>query len=79
MKTAPDEAVFLCVRSRRFANTGNSNGSGNSPWPRFPAGDGAAALPENIPLSTFTDAQYAANHHGDFWDTILLYRLERRC
>ena len=57
-----------------FANTGNPNGSGNSPWPRFPAqGDGPAVLSENIPLGTFTDAQFAANHHCDFWDTILVY------
>jgi len=48
-----------------FARTGNPNGSGNSPWPKFTDQAGApAVLSQNVPsLSTFTDAQYAANHH----------------
>jgi para-nitrobenzyl esterase len=58
-----------------FARTGNPNGSGNSPWPRFVHQAGApAVLSENAPsLGTFTDAQYAANHHCAFWDTLLVY------
>jgi para-nitrobenzyl esterase len=58
-----------------FARTGNPNGSGNSPWPQFT--DQAATpvvLSENVPgLSTFTDAQFAANHHCAFWDPLLGY------
>ena len=58
-----------------FARTGNPNGSGNSPWPKFTDQAGApAVLSQNVPsLSTFTDAQYAANHHCAFWDPILGY------
>jgi len=58
-----------------FARTGNPNGSGNSPWPKFVNQAGApAVLSENAPsLATFTDAQYAANHHCAFWDTLLVY------
>jgi len=58
-----------------FARTGNPNGSGNSPWPRFTDQEEApTVLSENVPsLSTFTDAQYAANHHCAFWDPILGY------
>jgi len=58
-----------------FARTGNPNGSGNSPWPGFVNQAGApAVLSENAPsLGTFTDAQYAANHHCAFWDTLLIY------
>jgi para-nitrobenzyl esterase len=56
-----------------FARTGNPNGgSGNSPWPRFTAGS-ANFLSENIPLSTFTGAQFSANHQCDFWNTLLVY------
>jgi para-nitrobenzyl esterase len=59
----------------KFAATGNPNGSGNSPWPKFINQAGApAVLSQNVPsLSTFTDAQYAASHHCAFWDPILGY------
>jgi para-nitrobenzyl esterase len=55
-----------------FARTGNPNGSGNSPWPRFTASS-ANFLSENIPLSTVTGAQFSANHQCDFWNTLLVY------
>ena len=55
-----------------FARTGNPNGSGNSPWPIFTASS-ANFLSENIPLSTFTGAQFSANHQCDFWNTLLVY------
>jgi para-nitrobenzyl esterase len=52
-----------------FASTGNPNGKGNSPWPQYTEAAGApAVLSENVPaLSTFTLAQWSANHHCDFW------------
>jgi len=52
-----------------FASTGNPNGKGNSPWPQYTDSAGApAVLSENVPaLSTFTLAQWSANHHCDFW------------
>lgn len=59
-----------------FAWTGNPNGLGNYPWPHYVAGKKNAPnfLSENIPvLSTFTDAQYAANHNCAFWSGILPY------
>jgi para-nitrobenzyl esterase len=58
-----------------FAQTGNPNGSGNVPWPLYTPQAGAPAyLSQNIPsLSTLTNAQYRADHHCDFWDTILVY------
>ncbi len=59
-----------------FAWTGNPNGQGKSPWPRFKVGAGQASylLSENIPVSsTFTDAQFAAQHKCDLWDSILTY------
>ena len=55
-----------------FAKTGNPNGSGNSPWPIYTASS-ANFLSENIPLSTFTGAQFSANHQCAFWNTILVY------
>ncbi|VFU07313.1 carboxylesterase/lipase family protein [Methylocella tundrae] len=56
-----------------FAWTGNPNGQGNSPWPRYRLQPNKAYyLSENIPvLSTMSDAEYAAANKCDFWDTIL--------
>jgi para-nitrobenzyl esterase len=59
-----------------FAWTGNPNGQGNTPWPRYEIAPGKTAflLSENIPvLSTITDAEFVAEHKCDFWDTILTY------
>ncbi|WP_134486013.1 carboxylesterase/lipase family protein [Methylocella tundrae] len=57
-----------------FAWTGNPNGLGNSPWPRYRNNPAKAIyLSENIPLSTFADAQYSAAHKCDFWQQYLIY------
>ena len=55
-----------------FARTGNPNGSGNNPWPRYTgSADAPAWLIQDLPgLSTLTDAQYAARRHCDFWDSV---------
>ena len=55
-----------------FARTGNPNGSGNTPWPRYTGGAGAPVwLIQDVPgLSALTDAQYAARRHCDFWDSV---------
>jgi len=55
-----------------FARTGNPNGSGNNPWPRYTAStDAPAWLIQDLPgLSTMMDAQYAALRHCDFWDSV---------
>jgi para-nitrobenzyl esterase len=58
-----------------FARTGNPNGQGNAPWPRYDAAAGATAyyLAENIPaLSTITDRQFSDARHCDFWEPILV-------
>jgi para-nitrobenzyl esterase len=55
-----------------FARTGNPNGSGNEPWPRYTtAADAPAWLIQDVPASsTLTDAQYSALRHCDFWDSV---------
>jgi para-nitrobenzyl esterase len=55
-----------------FARTGNPNGSGNNPWPRYAANtDAPAWLIQDVSgLSTLTDAQYSALRHCDFWDSV---------
>ncbi len=55
-----------------FARTGNPNGSGNAPWPRYTAeAEKPAWLIQDLPgLSALTDAQYAALRHCDFWDSV---------
>ncbi len=59
-----------------FANTGNPNGTGNSPWPLYTAHATAPAfLSENVPaLSTFSDAQWSTNHNCAFWDSIIVFQ-----
>ena len=53
-----------------FANTGNPNGSGNSPWPKFTADDGGQYFVEDIPPSTKSVAQFRADYKCDFWDAL---------
>jgi len=55
-----------------FARTGNPNGSGNSPWPRYlTSTDMPAWRIEDLPEPTnLTDGQYASLHHCDFWDSV---------
>lgn len=57
-----------------FAYTGNPNGQGNSPWPRYAAKGGKPTVfAQNIPVSTaITDAQFSASHKCDFWEKILI-------
>lgn len=58
-----------------FAWSGNPNGQGNSPWPRFKDKENKpSVLSENIPnLSTYTDAQFSNKHQCAFWDSISTY------
>ncbi|MEJ0095668.1 MAG: carboxylesterase family protein [Methylocella sp.] len=58
-----------------FAWTGNPNGQGDSPWPRYKSKPNKPVwFSENIPVSsTFTDVQFSANHKCDFWDKVLIY------
>ncbi|VTZ26825.1 Carboxylic ester hydrolase (fragment) [Methylocella tundrae] len=74
-KKQTDLSDELVTAWTNFAWTGNPNGIGNSPWPRYKnKPDAPGILSENIPvLSTFTDAQYNAAHKCDFWDSISTY------
>ena len=56
-----------------FANNGNPNGSGNSPWPKFGKGNGAKYFVQNIPLSTTSIENFRDAYKCDFWDTQLTY------
>ncbi len=54
-----------------FARTGNPNGHGNKPWPRYTTEPGPAWLRQDLRgLSTLTDTQYSALRHCDFWDPL---------
>jgi para-nitrobenzyl esterase len=55
-----------------FARTGNPNGSGDNPWPRYTAsGEAPAWLIQDLPgLSSLTDVQYSPIRHCDFWDSV---------
>jgi para-nitrobenzyl esterase len=54
-----------------FAYTGNPNGHGNKPWPRYTTEPGPAWLIQDLGgLSTLTDTQYSALRHCDFWDPL---------
>jgi para-nitrobenzyl esterase len=59
-----------------FAWTGNPNGVGNKPWPRYTS-KSPTFFAENITpagLSTLTDAQFSNEHQCAFWDSILVYK-----
>jgi len=58
-----------------FARTGNPNGQGNAPWPRWQKGaDTPAYLLQNEGWKIQTNAQFAAAHNCSFWNTLLRYR-----
>jgi para-nitrobenzyl esterase len=57
-----------------FARSGNPNGAGNAPWPRWRKDGPAYLLQDNAWARTQTDAQFAAAHQCGFWNGILLYR-----
>jgi para-nitrobenzyl esterase len=70
-ETLSDELVTAWTN---FAWTGNPNGMGDSPWPLYvyKKDKPAYLLSENVPiLTTLTDEQFSAEHHCDFWETIL--------
>lgn len=56
-----------------FASTGNPNGLGNYPWPRFEAvkvNKPAWLIQKATGLSTLTDRQYSAIRNCDFWNSL---------
>jgi len=56
----------------QFADSGNPNGTGNSPWPRFTP-QSQRFLSQDIPLASYDAAQYSARHQCAFWNTLLVY------
>jgi para-nitrobenzyl esterase len=56
-----------------FAQTGNPNGQGDKPWPRYALN--GRYLDEDIgDRSTFRDAQFSKAHQCDFWDKVIVYK-----
>jgi para-nitrobenzyl esterase len=71
-KKQQDLSDQLVAAWTNFAWTGNPNGLGNRPWPRYKPG--GRYLSQNIPmLSTFTESEFIAAHKCDFWNSILIY------
>ena len=57
-----------------FANTGNPNGTGNSPWPRLTADSSGQYLVEDIPsFSTMPVSRFRTNYNCDFFDRQLKF------
>ena len=59
-----------------FAATGNPNAKGDTPWPRWQAGNTRPAYfrQDDTWKNTLTNAQFAAAHNCGFWNSILLYK-----
>jgi para-nitrobenzyl esterase len=57
-----------------FAHTGNPNGSGDTPWPRWKKDGAAYFLQEDSWKKTQTNTEFSAAHQCPFWQSILLYR-----
>jgi para-nitrobenzyl esterase len=55
-----------------FARTGNPNGSGSRPWPRYTAvADAPGWAIQDLPgLSSATDERYALDHQCQFWNAV---------
>jgi para-nitrobenzyl esterase len=74
-KKQEDLSDQLVTAWTNFAWTGNPNGLGDRPWPRYRGSNpNSYYLLENIAptgLSRQSDAQFAARHNCDFWDTYL--------
>lgn len=63
-----------------FAWTGNPNGHGDMPWPRYTENN-RLYLSQNLPpagLTTMTDDEFSKEHQCDFWDKVLVYRSTAR-
>jgi para-nitrobenzyl esterase len=70
-----DLSDALVTAWTNFAWTGNPNGQGNNPWPRYIAGSLKSSyyLSENIPaLSTESDKQFSTEHQCSFWQKLLV-------
>jgi len=57
-----------------FARTGNPNGQGDAPWPRWKKDGAAYFLQDGSWRKTLTNMQFAAAHQCPFWQSILLYK-----
>jgi para-nitrobenzyl esterase len=57
-----------------FARTGNPNGKGDAPWPRWKKDGAAYFLQDGSWRKTLTNMQFAAAHQCPFWQSILLYK-----
>ena len=71
-KKQTDLSDQLVAAWTNFAWTGNPNGLGNYPWPRYTNNSIKPQwLIQNIPvLSTLTDPQYDVLRKCDFWDAV---------
>lgn len=56
-----------------FARTGNPNGAGDAPWPRWKK-DGPAYLVQDANWTSQSNAEFTAAHKCGFWNKILLYK-----
>jgi para-nitrobenzyl esterase len=57
-----------------FARTGNPNGTGDAPWPRWEKDGPAVFLQDDAWKHAQTRAQFSAARQCDFWQSVLRYR-----
>jgi para-nitrobenzyl esterase len=56
-----------------FANAGNPNGAGDSPWPKFSTDDTARYFVQDVPTGTKLVSQFRTDYKCDFFDPQLKY------
>ena len=56
-----------------FANAGNPNGTGDSPWPKFGTDDTARYFVQDVPTGTKLVSQFRTDCKCDFFDPQLKY------
>jgi len=70
--TAQQEKLseHLTAAWANFARTGNPNGAGDAPWPRWKKNGPAVFLQDNEWSRTQTSAQFSATHQCGFWQSV---------
>jgi para-nitrobenzyl esterase len=66
-------ANLMVAQWTRFAQTGNPNGSGDAPWPRFKPDQTGQVFVQNTTPGTMSVPQFRADKKCDFFDPQLKY------
>ena len=67
-------STHLITAWANFARTGNPNGAGNTPWPRWKKDGPAVFLQDDSWRRAQTSVEFSAAHQCDFWKSVHFWR-----